>query len=126
MKLPHIDEWNAGRLSAAERYNRLLADIPGLVTPFDTGFGKHVYHQYTVRVTTKPRDEMMTKLNALGIGTMIYYPVPLHKLPVYQHMQVLLPESERAAAQVFSLPIWPKITEDVQMRVADALREVLL
>ncbi len=56
---------------------------------------------------------------------MIYYPVPLHRLPLYSHFDTPLPCSEQASAEVLSLPIWPQITADVQARVAAALRDAL-
>jgi dTDP-4-amino-4,6-dideoxygalactose transaminase len=125
VKLPHIDEWNEGRRRAAMRYNQLLADLPGITPPFDAEYGRHVYHQYTIRLSGYDRDAVMARLNELGVGTMVYYPVPLHKLPVYKEMNLTLPMAEEAAANVFSLPMWPKITEEVQIRVVQALRQAL-
>ena len=64
-------------------------------------------------------------LESQGISTMIYYPVPLHKLPVYSSMKVDLPETERLATEVISLPIWPEMTTDTQLRVAEAIKRAL-
>ncbi len=125
VKLPHVDEWGEGRRAAAARYNHLLADLPGIVTPCEAPYARHVYHQYTIRVLDGKRDTVQAALDAAGISTMIYYPVPLHKLPVYAGRNLNFPISEAAAAEVLSLPIWPQITPEVQERVAAALRVAL-
>ena len=69
------------------------------------------------------RDAVQKRMEEKGVSTMIYYPVPLNKLPVYLSMGVSCAESERAASEVISLPIWPEITEEIQMRVVSALKE---
>ncbi|MBI5667686.1 MAG: DegT/DnrJ/EryC1/StrS family aminotransferase [Chloroflexi bacterium] len=125
VKLPHVDEWSAGRRMAAARYNELLRDLPGIVTPCEKPYAHHVYHQYTVRVLDGRRDAVQAALDAAGVSTMIYYPVPIHRLPIYAGQGYHLPQAERAAAEALSLPIWPQITADVQQRVADALRAAL-
>lgn len=123
VKLPHVDDWNRGRVEAARRYGTLLADVDGVVAP-DVVDG-HVFHQYTVRVTGADRDEVGARLDAEGIGTMVYYPIPQDELPVYAGRYEVLPISHAAAQEVLSLPIWPTIDERVQRRVADALRRAL-
>ncbi len=60
-----------------------------------------------------------------GIGSMVYYPVPCHRLPVYSHLDLRLPSAELAASEVLSLPIWPTMPEEVQGRVASVVRRVL-
>lgn len=124
-KLPHIDEWNAGRRQAARRYCELLEGVGGLTLPSEAPYATHVYHQFTVRVLGGRRDEVQSKLAEAGIGTMVYYEKPLHRLPVYREMTVSMPASEQAAEEVLSLPIWPKIDEATQARVAEALRAAL-
>ncbi|QYK57832.1 MAG: DegT/DnrJ/EryC1/StrS family aminotransferase [Fimbriimonadaceae bacterium] len=124
-KLPHIDGWNEARRTAAHRYTDALIGVEGLVTPIEVEFGTHVYHQYTVRILGGRRDEVQRKLDEAGIGTMVYYEKPLHKLPVYAGMDVSMPVSEQCAAEVLSLPIWPKIETAVQDRVVDALKAAL-
>ena len=81
MKLPYLDEWNKKRRLLAHRYNQLLAGIPGVITPAEGPYG-HIYHQYTIRITGGKRDRVKQALAEAGIGSMIYYPVPLHRLPV--------------------------------------------
>ncbi|MGB9790951.1 MAG: DegT/DnrJ/EryC1/StrS family aminotransferase [Thermacetogeniaceae bacterium] len=123
VKLPHIDEWNEARRRAAQRYNELLKDVPGIVPPYEAPYAKHVYHQYTVRVLNGKRDQVREYLAQQGIGTMVYYPVSLHKLPVYADNNCSLPEAEKAAAEVLSLPIWPELSEKIQNVVSKFLKE---
>lgn len=125
VKLPYIDGWNEGRRRAAQRYNELLKDIPDVVTPYEAPYAKHVYHQYTVRILNGKRDQVKEYLQQQGISTMVYYPVPVHKLPVYAQNAVALPEAEKAAGEVLNLPIWPGITESVQTKVAGVLEAAL-
>lgn len=122
VKLPHVDEWNDGRREAARRYNELLKDAPGIITPIENPYAKHVYHQYTVRVQDGRRDELKKQLAENGIGTMVYYPVPVHQLPIYKEQTVSLATAEKLASEVLSLPIWPGISEQVQVRVTRVLR----
>jgi dTDP-4-amino-4,6-dideoxygalactose transaminase len=91
----------------------------------DATGGNHVYHQYTVRILGGLRDEIKAKLAEAGIQTMVYYPIPVHKLPTYANSNVTLTKTEKAAQEVLSLPIWPHITEAQQSRVADTLRAAL-
>jgi dTDP-4-amino-4,6-dideoxygalactose transaminase len=125
VKFPHIDAWNEGRRAAAHRYNALLADVEGVITPKEEDFGKHVYHQYTVRILDGKRDAVQKALEAAGIGSFIYYPVPLHKLPVYKGMDLTVPIAEQICTEALSLPIWPKIEESVQARVVGVIRDAL-
>jgi dTDP-4-amino-4,6-dideoxygalactose transaminase len=122
VKLPHVDEWNAARRAAAARYNGLLADVPGIVTPCERPDAHHVYHQYTVRVLNGKRDAVQKRMAEAGIATMVYYPVPLHRLPFYIERGEHYSQAEAAAAEVLSLPLWPQITPEIQARVASALR----
>jgi dTDP-4-amino-4,6-dideoxygalactose transaminase len=125
VKLEHIDEQNRGRREVARRYGELLADVPGVTTP-DVTDG-HVFHQYTVRVTEGRRDELRDALEQQGVSTAVYYPVPCHRLPVYEDRDFReLPETERAAEEVVSLPIWPQMDAGRQEAVSDAIRKALV
>jgi dTDP-4-amino-4,6-dideoxygalactose transaminase len=121
-KLPRVDAWNALRRAAAARYRELLAGIPWIVPPFERRGVGHVFHQFTVRVLERRRDALRDALVTSGIGTMVYYPKPLHELPVYQGMGFRCGEAEKASREVLSLPIWPHITPEIQERVAAAIR----
>ena len=124
VKLPHVDAANAGRRAAAARYGELLAGIDGLIAPEVTP--GHVFHQYTVRIPGGRRDAVHAALAGRGIQTMVYYPVPIHRLPVYAGAGYpAFPVAERLAGEVLSLPIGPMIAEADQQRVAEALREGL-
>jgi dTDP-4-amino-4,6-dideoxygalactose transaminase len=125
VKLPHVDEFSTGRRAAAQVYNNLLQDVPGIIPPCEVPYAKHVYHQYTLRIRDGKRDAVQQHLNNTGIATMVYYPIPIHKLPIYTALNYTLPESEQAAGEVLSLPIWPQITPDIQEQVVSALREAL-
>jgi dTDP-4-amino-4,6-dideoxygalactose transaminase len=121
VKLPHLPKWNEARRAVAQRYNDLFKGHAKIVVP--EVVDGHVFHQYTLRVLGVDRDQLQTKLAERGIGAMIYYPVPCHKLKLYEesHKGVVMPVSEKLAAEVISLPIWPEITPEAQARVAQEL-----
>ncbi len=125
VKLPHVADWNMARRTAADRYNALLQDVPGITLPTEAPDVCHVYHQYTIRVQDGRRDEIKAKLAADGVQTMVYYPIPMHQLPVYADMQLSLPRAEQAAGEVLSLPMWPHLTEARQERVVTTLKRAL-
>lgn len=121
-KLPHIDEWNEGRRLAASRYNAMFAEVPGVVTPVEAGYTRHVYHQYTVRILGGKRDAVQSSLTEQGIGSFVYYPVPVNALPVYAGLpEADCPVSDALTGEVLSLPIWPAISSGVQERVVAAV-----
>ncbi|MBZ0282413.1 MAG: DegT/DnrJ/EryC1/StrS family aminotransferase [Anaerolineae bacterium] len=126
VKLPYVDRWSKERRTAAGVYDSLLRDMHGITLPCQMDYARHVYHQYTIRIGEGRRDRVQKRLEEMGISTMIYYPVPLHQLPIYANLGYHLPESEQAAAEVLSLPIWPQITPEIQSRVAAALRIALI
>ena len=122
VKLPHLEAWNRGRHQAAQRYRELLKGTSAIVTPRERADAAHVFHQYTVRVTSDRRDWLQKKLEEHGIGTMIYYPVPVHQLPIYaDHHKCQLPVTEQAAREALSLPIWPQITLETQTQVVQTI-----
>ncbi len=123
VKLPHIEDQNAGRRRVAETYNRLLENVEGVVTPLLTP--GHVMHQYTVCVLDGKRDTVAATLKAQGISTMIYYPVPQNRLPVYADLNTPCPVSDQRASEVLSLPIWPQLDEATISHVVDALTRAL-
>ena len=119
VKLPHLAEWNDSRRRVAAEYDRRLAGIPGLAPPPPASRGRHVYHQYTVRVPGG-RDAVGEALQADGIGTAVYYPAAVNRLPPYAGSPAC-PEAERAAREVLSLPIWPGMSDDDVAVVAASL-----
>lgn len=126
VKLPHIDEWNAGRKRVADQYAVMLGQVKGILVPTEEAYTKHVYHQYTVRVMDGRRDELQAKLEAVGISTIVYYPVPVHLLPVYSSMSVSLPTAELLSEQVLSLPIWPQMDDSTQQYIIHHIIESMV
>lgn len=124
-KLPLLDKNNEGRRRVAKHYNEGLKGVSGITTPTETGYTKHVYHQYTIRIAGGKRDYVHHALSEQGISTMIYYPVPMHKLSVYSHLKVSVPETDKAAGEVLSLPIWPQLSEQTQDRVIEAITKLM-
>ena len=123
VKLPHVDAWNEDRRRVAALYGELLEYVPGVVAPEATE--GHVFHQYTVRIIYGNRDEVQAGLKKAGIGTMVYYPVPVHQLPLYRELDYHLPLAEKVAGEVLSLPIWPTMDEPTQRRVVEAIKRAL-
>jgi dTDP-4-amino-4,6-dideoxygalactose transaminase/acetyltransferase-like isoleucine patch superfamily enzyme len=118
-KLPHLEGWNAQRRERAAEYNRLLANEAGVVLPYEPESSRGVYHLYVVR--TAERDALMEHLKQEGIGTAIHYPIPLHLQKAYAGMGLAegaFPVTERAAAEIVSLPMFPQLTAAQQARVA--------
>lgn len=109
VKLPHIDTWNQKRRDVAGRYHESLGQGSDLVLPEITE--GHVFHQFTIRVKDGGRDAYKAQLEAQGVQTMVYYPVPVHRLKLYQesHRGTSCPVAERMAEEVLSLPIWPEM-----------------
>ena len=110
-KLPHLSHWSAGRRANAAYYSSNLADVPEVRTPCVEPANESIFNQYTIRA--QRRDELQAHLKGKGIGTSIYYPLPLHLQPCFAHLgyrEGQLPESERAAKEVLSLPIYPELT----------------
>ena len=126
VKLRHLDAWSKARAEVADRYDDALSRVKGIVTPFRAEDRSHIFHQYTLRVADGKRDELQKHLKAQGIGTMIYYPVPLHLQECFSHLgykEGQLPESESASREVLSLPIFPELTIEEQDHVVKAIQE---
>ncbi|MBS1704507.1 MAG: DegT/DnrJ/EryC1/StrS family aminotransferase [Armatimonadetes bacterium] len=122
VKFRYIDEWNAGRRRAANYYTDALNKIDGVIPPSAADYTDHVYHQYTIRILGGKRDAVQQKLAEEGIGSFVYYPVALHKLPVYaEKPHHPLPVSDQLSTEVLSLPIWPTIEESVLDRVTKVI-----
>ncbi len=122
-KLPHLEAWSAKRRSNAAYYDRAFADVPEIRTPFVDPANESIYNQYTIR--TERRDGLQSFLKERGIGTAIYYPLPLHLQPCFAYLgykQGSCPESERAAAEVLSLPIYPELTTAQLDEVIEGVR----
>ena len=129
-KLPHLDGWSDERRGNAALYSRLLGDLarrePPLLTLPEVVTDRHVFNQYVVRLAD--RDHVRAQLTAAGIGTAIYYPLPLHLQECFAALGYRrgdLPESERAADRALALPIYPELTKEQVRWVAGALEDAL-
>jgi dTDP-4-amino-4,6-dideoxygalactose transaminase len=117
-QLRHLQEWNGQRRKNAAQYRALL-NRPGIVTPVEREWAKHVYHMYVIRV--KRRDELASYLNENGIETGIHYPVPVHRQPCLKS-DVRLPVTEERVDEILSLPMHPFLSEDEVDYVAATVR----
>ncbi len=108
-QLDRLEEANARRRANARR---LSEDCDGVVIPTERTGCRHVYHQYTVRAPER-RDELMSHLRERGVGAVVYYPLPIHRQPVYRRLgyRDAVPVAERLSTEVLSLPVHPSLTE---------------
>jgi dTDP-4-amino-4,6-dideoxygalactose transaminase len=131
VKLPHLDQWTTARQVNAGRYMELFAeyDLAGRITvPGDEPRGRHVWNQFVIRVADGHRDALRAHLATHGVGTEIYYPVPLHLQKCFAFLgwqKGDLPETERAAEETLALPIFPELTADEQRTVVGRIAEFL-
>jgi len=136
VKLKYVGGWNRRRRGVAERYDALfraagLAESgscaeKGIVLPRESEGTSHAWHQYVIRCPR--RDALREFLTSRGIGTDIYYPVPLHlqeALKSLGYREGDFPEAERAAREVLALPMFPELREDEQQTVVNAIAEFL-
>jgi dTDP-4-amino-4,6-dideoxygalactose transaminase len=125
-KLNHLNTWNADRRSAADRYDTLLRETP-IKTPVSRPDSQHVYHLYVVRArSADERDALESFLEEHGVGTGIHYPVPVHEQESYSDLDfdsVSLPVTEQVCTEILSLPMFPELTEEQQLHVADVINE---
>jgi len=125
VKLNHLDSWSKARAEVADRYDEGLSQVDWITTPFRAPGRSHIFHQYTLRIAGGKRDGLKSYLQEQGIGSMIYYPVPLHLQECFSHLgyrEGQLPESESASREVLSLPIFPELTGEEQKAVVKAIK----
>jgi len=123
-KLPHLDSWTAARQQNAKRYDRLFDDAGVPIGLPLVQADRHIFNQYVIRVSR--RDELQAHLKKNGVGTEVYYPVPLHLQECFAYLgyQVgAFPESERAAKETLALPIQPELTEAQARFVVECVAE---
>ena len=122
-KLRHLSEWSARRREHAAYYSAALRDVRG-VRPLAVASGnEHIFHQYTLRA--ERRDALQAHLKANGIGSAVYYPIPLHLQRCFAHLGYRagrLPHAEQAAADVISLPVYPELRREQLDHVLGAIR----
>lgn len=137
-KLPFLANWNNKRRELAGLYNAQLAGCQQLIAPQEI-FGKeknsdcpHVWHQYTIRIPSKnssvlERDTVSQELDKRGIGSMCYYPIPLHQQRAFSYLGYKsgdFPITERVANEVLSLPMYPELTDSQIREVANTLKDI--
>jgi dTDP-4-amino-4,6-dideoxygalactose transaminase len=125
VKLPHLDAWSEARRRNAAYYDRKFAGT-SVQTPFIRPECKTIYNQYCIRVPR--RDEVVAHLKANKIGCEIYYPVPAHLQECFAYLDYVqgdFPESEKAAAEIMALPIYPELTDEMKDTVAETILSFL-
>ncbi|MEB3359657.1 MAG: DegT/DnrJ/EryC1/StrS family aminotransferase [Synechococcales bacterium] len=133
IKLRHLEQWNQQRQAVAHRYRELLGRIADIALPSPLPQGQSVWHQYTIRLKqarlgSEYRDRVRQSLSDQGVGSMVYYPVPLHQQPAYRTADqptCVLPVAEQAAQEVLSLPMFPELTPQQQETITYALKDAL-
>lgn len=124
VKLRYLAKWNESRRALAHRYHKLFADAEdSVIVPWEAPWTRGVYHLYVVRVPD--REALQAHLAEAGIGTGIHYPVPLHVQKAYAHLGYKkgdFPVTERVAAEIVSLPMFPQLRHEEQM---DVVKKVL-
>jgi perosamine synthetase len=121
VQLTKLAGWTATRQANAAYFD---ANLHGVVVPPVAPKATHVYHQYTIRVT-EDRDGVAKALREEhGVGTGVYYPIPNHRLPSYRQ-SLDLPETERAALEVLSLPVHPSLSQDDLDTIVTAINTVV-
>jgi dTDP-4-amino-4,6-dideoxygalactose transaminase len=136
VKLRYVDGWNQARQQRAKNYDELFTQAGlaepgpyperGVVLPYVDPRGTHVFHQYVIRVPR--RDALRAFLAERGIGSEVYYPVPLHMQQCFAKLgyrEGAFPESERAAKEVLALPMFPELTQEEQQCVVAAIADFL-
>jgi dTDP-4-amino-4,6-dideoxygalactose transaminase len=123
VKLRHLDRWSEARAKNAQAYHRLFEGSP-VGRPYHDPRTRHIYNQYVIRV--ERRDELKQHMVDRGIGTEIYYPVPLHLQECFAmlgHRPGDMPQSEAAAQGTLALPIYPELGEDRLRYVAQTVKD---
>jgi dTDP-4-amino-4,6-dideoxygalactose transaminase len=126
VKFRHLERWTEARRRNAQRYDRLFEET-GLAEhihlPTTKGGNRHIFNQYVIR--TPHRDKLREFLGARGVGTEVYYPIPLHLQKCFEYLGYKggdLPESERAAEETLALPIYPELSQEQQEYVVDQIK----
>ncbi|HET8655827.1 MAG TPA: DegT/DnrJ/EryC1/StrS family aminotransferase [Longimicrobiaceae bacterium] len=125
VKLPYLSAWSEARRENAGYYDRGLAGVDGVVTPVVRPENESIVNQYTIRVLDGRRDALMAFLKERGVGSNVYYPLPLHLQECFAHLgygEGDFPVSEAAAKEVLSLPVFPELTADERAYVVESIR----
>jgi dTDP-4-amino-4,6-dideoxygalactose transaminase len=129
VKLPHLERWTDARAANAARYHELFAErglSDAVRLPTTSSGCRHVWNQFVIRVEEDRRDALRQFLTENGVGTEIYYPVPLHQQECFKSIgcrEGSLPITEQAARETIALPIFPELSAAEQRRVVDRIVE---
>ncbi len=126
VKLPHLDEYNRARRTAAEKYNAALSEMSDIEIPATAAFTNHIFHQYTLKVKNGRRDALKRHLDEQGIPNMVYYPIPLHlqkAFAPYMTENDEFPISEAISGEVLSLPMHTELDDEQIERITTAVKE---
>ncbi len=122
-KLPWLAQWSSARRANAAFYTDALKGVSGVQAPVTDPLNENIFHQYVIEADR--RDELQAHLKSQGIGSMVYYPVPLHLQPCFAHLggkSGQAPVAERACTRVLALPVYPEMTAAQKDHVAGAIR----
>ena len=128
VRLDYLDEFNQKRRRLATLYNEGFGDVEALLTPVEMEGAVHVYHQYTLRVTDGRRDALRDWLKEKGVATMVYYPVPLDRMKLFEdraksHGELAI--VDRLSKEVISLPVEPLQTDEETAYIVDSVRQFM-
>jgi len=124
-KLKHLPAWNEARRGHARMYTELLKGCDGVVVPEEASYARHIYHIYALRV--RNRDKLMSDLAGKGISCGIHYPIPIHLTDAYRFMGLgkgSFPEAEKGAEEFLSLPMYPELTREQIVYVAEEIKNL--
>lgn len=123
VKLPHLDEYCAARLHAANYYDAAFQSVAGVTIPARQHNATHVFHQYTLRVAEGKRDALRTYLQENGVSAMIYYPIPLYDQNAFRPYWngVRLPVTEQLCREVISLPMHTEMTDEILTKITETV-----
>jgi dTDP-4-amino-4,6-dideoxygalactose transaminase len=126
-KLPHLEEWTTGRQRKAQQYELMFADA-GLAeqveVPHVRSNASHIFHQFVIRVRDSRRDALREHLRQHGVGTDVYYPLPLHLQECFAYLGYQegdFPVAEQAAKETLALPVYPELTDEQQDYVVSSI-----
>jgi dTDP-4-amino-4,6-dideoxygalactose transaminase len=125
IKLKYLSKWNDARRENSRRYNSLLSDLDGIVTPWEAYYARHVYHIYAI--LSENRDELIKNLSGSGIYCGVHYPVPVHLTSAYRHLGLdkgSFPVAEKAADHLVSLPMFAELSKGQIDYVADQIHRL--
>jgi len=126
VKLPHLRAWSEKRIEHAHLYTEAFGSVPNLRVPVVKDYTTfHIFNQYTL--ASPRRDRIIAGLNQVGIGNCIYYPMPFHQQKCFAYLDYALgdfPVSNRAAEEVFSIPVYPEMTASEQQEVIATVRRL--